>query len=143
MNRYEAMFRKVRAKVVHYARMPETKRAFREEVEKTFFSNGETKDDYDPEISSWRRYMPKITRNDIEVFMMNETRLIISVTGTDDQTLNDLYASVITEKVVSDLLGDSCMEKYKIESINNGDGDEGCIYIDFKNPSPRKFYINI
>lgn len=136
-DRTDIIVRHVKSLIEKYANTEEIKKEFFQEIESSFFSRGESEDEYDPEIAEWRRKMPSITCDDVEVFYDGNNELILWVTGEDDQTLNELY-TVITSKVVGELLENPEICKINPSKIHTGDGDEGCIYFEFEGEENRK-----
>lgn len=126
-----------------YANDENTQREFCEKVEEVYFSGKELDNDYycgaDAESKArWRKKMPELSADDVEVVCEYEDGgLAINVTGAKGlgmvgQAFNMLY-TVVTDKIIAEL--------YNIipeiiglnpSSITHGDGDEGCIYIHFK-----------
>lgn len=138
MDRTDIIIGHVKDLIDKYANDEQTKKKFKEKVEETFFSNGEDESDYYPEISIWRKEMPPITRNNVSIFLDTNNRLIIEVTGTCDQTLNTLYASSLTNKLVDELYDIPEIIQLNPTYIGNGDGDEGCLYFEFKGEKNRE-----
>ena len=140
MDRTEIIIEHVRNLIEKYANEEEAKREFCEEVEMTFFLEGNSQEVIDPDIVMWRKEMPKITHDDVIVFCDQNNELILSVTGTDDGLLNSFY-TIITSKVIEELLNIPEIIELNPISIDNGDGDEGCIYFRFEGEKNRETRI--
>lgn len=140
MDRTDIIIEHVRKLIEKYANDEKTKREFCEEVERTFFSEGDSEDNYDSDIVMWRKEMPKITCDDVRVFCDQNNELILSVTGTEDRLLNDFY-TIITSKVIEALYNNPEIIELNPTSISNGDGDEGCICFTFEGEKNRETRI--
>lgn len=132
MDRTDIIIEYVRDLMDKYGKDPEIEKEFCEYVEEWYFSKGETEENWDADIVSWRKRMPPIGGDNVEIFYDGNNELILSVTGTNDDLLNDVYANVITSKVVEQLESTPEIAKLNPTCIGNGDGDEGCIYFEFE-----------
>ena len=142
MDRTELIMDCVRDLIEKYSNDSETQKRFCEKASYiTFLVEGD--ESYDEEISrfekeayGWKRKMPPLSCDNVEVFLDEDNLLILSVTGTDCQMLNELY-TVVTEQIVDDLCDNPDIIKLAPTHVGNGEGDEGCIYFEFGNEEGR------
>ncbi len=135
MNDVDFLLERVKELVEEYSKDEKVQKEFCEKVEKLYFAEGQTEDQYDEEIASWRKKMPELTKDMVKLVDEGDfgydDEVVIKVTNSDDERLNRLYSIVLISKLTRDLFYTPEILFMDPIEISDRDGSKGCIYFWF------------